>query len=240
MRTRDSDARTDIARRLDARASPREFLAQYRARFGFHVVGRAIVIDTIGVTAISPRPTGQRRLAPSWRRARPALKQSHGADLVLRRPVAEHPISFERERYGPVTRIKDPAIICGRNTTMVVERGWRARLTAADNLSPETRPAAARRRRRCRPNADPVLLEIFNNLFMSIAEQMGVTLANTASSVNIKRAPGLLLRAVTMRQGQLIANAPHMPVHLGSMGEDPCRKSCGGAAAIFSRVMHTR
>ena len=99
---------------------------------------------------------------------------------------------------------------------MVVERGWRATLTDVDNLVLER--TGATRRESVSTRADPVLLEIFNNLFMAIAEQMGVTLANTASSVNIKERLDFSC-ALFDAHGQLIANAPHMPVHLGSMGE---------------------
>ena len=116
----------------------------------------------------------------------------------------------------PGDAIAGPAVICERNTTVVVERGWRATLTEADNLVLDK---IGRRAARVGVDARrPVLLEIFNNLFMAIAEQMGVTLANTASSVNIKERLDFSC-ALFDAQGQLIANAPHMPVHLGSMGE---------------------
>ena len=107
-------------------------------------------------------------------------------------------------------------MICERHNTIVIERGWRGRLSAADDLLLEM--TAPSRRETASTRADPVLLEIFNNLFMAIAEQMGVTLANTASSVNIKERLDFSC-ALFDAQGQLIANAPHMPVHLGSMGE---------------------
>ena len=123
---------------------------------------------------------------------------------------------FERESLRPRDAIAGPAVICERNTTVVLERGWRATLTEADNLVLEKIGTA--RRETISTRADPVLLEIFNNLFMAIAEQMGVTLANTASSVNIKERLDFSC-ALFDAHGQLIANAPHMPVHLGSMGE---------------------
>src|SRR4029077_8514388 len=95
--------------------------------------------------------------------------------------------------------------------------GWEATITARDHLMLQ-RVVPIERTHAIGTTADPVLLEIFNNLFMAIAEQMGVTLANTASSVNIKERLDFSC-ALFDAQGHLIANAPHMPVHLGSMGE---------------------
>jgi 5-oxoprolinase (ATP-hydrolysing) len=191
-----------------------EFLAQYRTRFGFHVPGRAIVIDTIGVTATGRSPA-QRGAARTFAPRAAALSP------VARRPVffegrwIDTPF-FERESLRPGDALEGPAVICERNTTVVVENGWRATLTEADNLVLDK--FGATRRETISTHADPVLLEIFNNLFMAIAEQMGVTLANTASSVNIKERLDFSC-ALFDADGQLIANAPHMPVHLGSMGE---------------------
>ena len=99
----------------------------------------------------------------------------------------------------------------------MIEPGWRATLTPRDHLVLE-RVEAAQRAHAIGTTADPVLLEVFNNLFMAIAEQMGVTLANTAYSVNIKERLDFSC-ALFDADGNLIANAPHMPVHLGSMGE---------------------
>ena len=110
-----------------------------------------------------------------------------------------------------------PAVIREDNATTVVEPGWRATYTARGDLVLE-RVEAARRAHAIGTTADPILLEVFNNLFMAIAEQMGVTLANTAYSVNIKERLDFSC-ALFDADGNLIANAPHMPVHLGSMGE---------------------
>jgi 5-oxoprolinase (ATP-hydrolysing) len=99
--------------------------------------------------------------------------------------------------------------------TIVVEQGWRAEITPKNHVV-LTRVAAPEARQAIGTRADPVMLEIFNNLFMSIAEQMGVTLQNTAYSVNIKERLDFSC-AVFDRNGRLVANAPHMPVHLGSM-----------------------
>ena len=113
--------------------------------------------------------------------------------------------------------IAGPAIIAEKNATTVVEPGWEARLTALDHLVLERRVARAMTFA-AGTTVDPVLLEVFNNLFMNIAEQMGLQLQNTAYSVNIKERLDFSC-ALFDAEGNLIANAPHMPVHLGSMGE---------------------
>ena len=117
----------------------------------------------------------------------------------------------------PGHRVPGPAIIVEPNQTIVVEPGWEAKLTGRDHLV-LARVEALPQRVAVGTKADPVMLEIFNNLFMSIAEQMGVTLQNTAYSVNIKERLDFSC-AVFAPDGQLVANAPHMPVHLGSMDE---------------------
>jgi 5-oxoprolinase (ATP-hydrolysing) len=122
-----------------------------------------------------------------------------------------------REDLRPGDLLQGPAIIAEKNATTVIEPGWQARVSALDHLvlerylNKETQFAAG-------TQADPVLLEVFNNLFMNIAEQMGLQLQNTAHSVNIKERLDFSC-ALFDAQGNLIANAPHMPVHLGSMGE---------------------
>ena len=113
--------------------------------------------------------------------------------------------------------LKGPAIIAEDNATTVVEPGWQAQVTPHNHLV-LTRVEALPKRHAIGTSADPVMLEIFNNLFMSIAEQMGLRLQNTAYSVNIKERLDFSC-ALFDADGNLIANAPHMPVHLGSMGE---------------------
>jgi 5-oxoprolinase (ATP-hydrolysing) len=189
-----------------------DFLAQYRARHGFSVAGRALVIDALGVSALGPGDDADAPVNFSARAG--ALAPMATRDVYLDGAWTPTPF-FRREDLRPGDALAGPAVICERNTTVVLERGWRASLTGRDHLVLEK--AAAARREALSTRADPVLLEIFNNLFMAIAEQMGVTLANTASSVNKERLD--FSCALFDAQGQLIANAPHMPVHLGSMGE---------------------
>jgi 5-oxoprolinase (ATP-hydrolysing) len=124
---------------------------------------------------------------------------------------------FDRTALRPGDVVDGPAVLREANATTVIEPGWQATLTTRDHLFLR-RVAPLQRERAVGTQADPVRLELFNNLFMSIAEQMGVTLAKTAHSVNIKERLDFSC-ALFDGAGQLIANAPHMPVHLGSMGE---------------------
>ena len=161
-----------------------EFLAQYRVRYGFHVPGRAMVIDAISLAArgrsAEPASGGARLRARAG-----ALHRAATRRVFFDGALGRHAVLRRATRCGPDDVIDGPAVICERHNTIVVERGWRAMLTAG---RPPGAGATRRAARANRPSthADPVLLEIFNNLFMAIAEQMGVTLANTASSVNIK------------------------------------------------------
>ena len=125
------------------------------------------------------------------------------------------PAIFRREALKPGHKIAGPALIIESHQTIVVEPGWGAEITAKDHVLLR-RIEKKRRQAALGTEADPVMLEVFNNLFMSIAEQMGVTLQNTAYSVNIKERLDFSC-AVFDRTGALVANAPHMPVHLGSM-----------------------
>ena len=124
---------------------------------------------------------------------------------------------YDREDLLPGDLLEGPAIIIEPTSTTVVDPGWRAELTARNHLS-LARVVPLERAAAVGTSVDPVMLEVFNNLFMSIAEQMGSTLENTAYSVNIKERLDFSC-AVFDPEGNLVANAPHMPVHLGSMSE---------------------
>lgn len=190
------------------------FEAAYRQRFAFLMKERALVVEAVSVEAVgagdAPAETPQATLAPAPMPAAETVKLFSGgrwweAALVV------------REAAKPGLFIDGPAIIAEKNATTVVEPGWRARVTALDHLVLErVQPREARRA--IGTTVDPVMLEVFNNLFMNIAEQMGLQLQNTAYSVNIKERLDFSC-ALFDAQGQLIANAPHMPVHLGSMSE---------------------
>jgi 5-oxoprolinase (ATP-hydrolysing) len=190
------------------------FEAAYRQRFAFLMSGKRLMVEAVSVEAVvaGDAPSEQRhalqpvREAPSREAVRMfSAGQWHDARLVVR----------EDMRPGDV--VTGPAIIAEQNATTVVEPEWQATLTELDHLVLERRvPRAAQFA--VGTTVDPVLLEVFNNLFMNIAEQMGLQLQNTAYSVNIKERLDFSC-ALFDAQGHLIANAPHMPVHLGSMGE---------------------
>ena len=195
------------------------FEAAYRQRFAFLMTGRPLAVEAVSVEAVlpgevaqepqgpvyPPRPTPRRDTVRVYTQATDGQAQWHDAALVVREDL----------RAGDV--IDGPAIVAERNATTVIEPGWQARLTDRDHLL-LTRVATRAQRHAAGTQADPVLLEVFNNLFMNIAEQMGLQLQNTAYSVNIKERLDFSC-ALFNAQGDLIANAPHMPVHLGSMGE---------------------
>jgi 5-oxoprolinase (ATP-hydrolysing) len=190
------------------------FEAAYRMRYSFLMPGRGLVAESVSVEAIGAPETLSDAVpaARSARRPEPAEWVSvHTGGRAVSTPV------FLRDGLSPGNRIDGPAVIAERNATTVVEPGWRAQVTRLDHMvleRVEARPARAA----IGTSVDPVKLEVFNNLYMSIAEQMGLRLANTAYSVNIKERLDFSC-AVFDREGNLIANAPHMPVHLGSMGE---------------------
>jgi 5-oxoprolinase (ATP-hydrolysing) len=121
---------------------------------------------------------------------------------------------YKRDALKPGVRFEGPALVIEPHQTVVVEPGWSLEVSARDDVV--MRRTTPRKRERLGKTADPVLLEVFNNLFMSIAEQMGEALRNTAQSVNIKERLDFSC-AVFDTKGELVANAPHMPVHLGSM-----------------------
>ena len=122
---------------------------------------------------------------------------------------------YTRDQIKPGAKVQGPAIVIEPHQTVVVEDGWRAAITAKNHLLLE-RTVKLKRQSAVGTRADPIMLEVFNNLFMSIAEQMGVSLQNTAYSVNIKERLDFSC-AIFAADASLVANAPHMPVHLGSM-----------------------
>jgi 5-oxoprolinase (ATP-hydrolysing) len=190
------------------------FEAAYRQRFAFLMKERALVVEAVSVEAVgagdAPAEAVQATAAPAAAPVAETVRlfsggRWHDAALVV------------REAATPGLFVDGPAIIAEKNATTVVEPGWRARVTELDHLVLE-RVAPREARRAIGTTVDPVMLEVFNNLFMNIAEQMGLQLQNTAYSVNIKERLDFSC-ALFDADGQLIANAPHMPVHLGSMSE---------------------
>ncbi len=199
----------------DADAATREFEAAYRQRFAFLMPGRELVIEAVSAEAVG---AGE-RFDESAALAEPAPHRPEpDARVRMHSGGVWHEAGlFVREQLQAGAIIDGPAIVAERNATTVVEPGWRATLKAAGPIElARVLPRATQHA--IGTDADPVMLEVFNNLFMNIAEQMGLRLQNTAYSVNIKERLDFSC-ALFDAAGQLIANAPHMPVHLGSMSE---------------------
>jgi len=189
------------------------FEAGYRQRFAFLMPGRSLVIEAVSVEAVG---AGERFDAPV--EAVAALYTPKPDAQVRMYSEGWHDAGlYVRESLNAGACIDGPAIIAEQNATTVVEPGWRATLTGAGPIELQ-RVLPRATQHAIGTEADPVMLEVFNNLFMNIAEQMGLRLQNTAYSVNIKERLDFSC-ALFDAEGQLIANAPHMPVHLGSMSE---------------------
>ncbi|WP_420861183.1 hydantoinase B/oxoprolinase family protein [Algirhabdus cladophorae] len=186
------------------------FEAAHIQRFGFASPEREVVFEQLSVEAI-----GQAADVQS-----PGI-HDRTAPIVAKIPVyygkwADVPL-YDRAEMGTGTSVQGPAVITESTGTTVLEPGWAAQVDAFGNLI-LTRTEKIERTKAAGTNADPVLLEVFNNLFMSVADQMGATLANTSWSVNIKERLDFSC-AIFDSAGDLVANAPHVPVHLGSMSD---------------------
>ena len=188
-----------------------EFERTHRKQFGFVFENKGLIVEALEVEAVGGGAEISEREYPL------------SSEIVAAHDVREfysngkwHDIAIcECSDLKPGNCLKGPALIIQPNQTVVVEDGWQARITKHDHMVLE-RIEEMQRAHAIGTEADPVMLEVFNNLFMSIAEQMGVTLQNTAYSVNIKERLDFSC-AVFGADGSLVANAPHMPVHLGSM-----------------------
>jgi len=186
----------------------------HRRRFGFIDNGRALIIESVNVEAFNQIEHFVEKKLPGLTETKPKICDS--APVVFDSISVDTPI-YNRKDLQPDHDIDGPAIIVEGNSTTVVEPGWSAEITNLNHLILR-RVEARLQTPAANTDSDPIMLEVFNNLFMSVAEQMGAVLSNTSSSVNIKERLDFSC-AVFDSKGGLIANAPHMPVHLGSMGE---------------------
>ncbi|MCX7370031.1 MAG: hydantoinase B/oxoprolinase family protein [Alphaproteobacteria bacterium] len=193
------------------------FTEAHRRRFGFATPERQVIVEACIAEVTAPGEAVREAALP----ARVAGQAAVAVDsITLFTQGAEHaaPV-YDRDALRAGDRIEGPALLREANATTVVEPGWEAEVTARNHLV--LRRIAARVRTGSAADAarpDPVMLELFNNLFMSIAEQTGAVLQNTSLSVNIKERLDFSC-AIFDATGALIANAPHVPVHLGAMGE---------------------
>jgi len=213
LRYEGSDAALPVAL-ADAPSMRAAFEQTYLQRYAHHMPERGLVVDALLVEAAGG--------------GEPVLQEPQHTPITGEMPrCAVLPVFIDgswqeaalvqRADCLPGQQIDGPAILTETHTTLFIAPGWRAGITAAGHVELQ-RLAAQARARDDTTTVDPVRLELFNNLFMHIAEQMGVQLQNTAVSVNIKERLDFSC-ALFDSEGQLIANAPHVPVHLGSMGE---------------------
>nr|WP_321454960.1 hydantoinase B/oxoprolinase family protein [uncultured Cohaesibacter sp.] len=188
------------------------FEEAHRAQFGFAYKDKAVVAETLEVKTFGG---GAGLIEPDFSLNGDEPKASSSTQVFAEGEWQDSAI-YKREALKPGMAVIGPAIIVEPHATILVEQGWEARLNAKDHVILK-RIVPLQREKAIGTQADPVMLEVFNNLFMSIAEQMGVTLQKTAYSVNIKERLDFSC-AIFDDEGALVANAPHMPVHLGSMG----------------------
>ncbi|AYK15967.1 MAG: hydantoinase B/oxoprolinase family protein [Methanosarcina flavescens] len=202
----------------DKDALRKGFEEAHRKHFGFIMEGKPIIIEAVSVETIGINE----RVTDSVleKEENPVISPVAKVRMYSNGEFHETPV-LNRDELKPGTCISGPAMLIEKNTTIILEPGWEGRVTERNHLLLKRKtPLPAQIA--IGTDVDPVMLEIFNNRFMSVAEQMGFTLQNTAHSVNIKERLDFSC-AVFDGQGNLIANAPHIPVHLGSMGE--CVKS---------------
>ena len=192
----------------------KRFEDAHRQRYGFIMPEKALIIEAAAVEAIGMMTDTEEK---ELNNENTATAESL-AEVAAYMAGAEHgtPV-YDRDNFAPGTKIVGPAVIREQTATTIVEPGWSAELTPKGHLVLD-RVIALEREYAIGTECDPVMLEVFNNLFMSIAEQMGLTLENTAFSVNIKERLDFSC-AIFDPDGMLVANAPHIPIHLGSMSE---------------------
>ena len=187
----------------------------HKQRFGFIAPDRGLIIEALSVEAIGTTESIEdNKISLVGNRAEAA---PHDTVRMVTNGIRQNTPLYFRDKLQSGQKITGPAIIVEQTGTVAVEDGWSAETTQHGHLILE-RYKEKQRLAALGTSADPVMLEVFNNLFMSIAEQMGATLANTAYSVNIKERLDFSC-ALFDADGDLVANAPHVPVHLGSMGE---------------------
>ncbi|MEN3291741.1 MAG: hypothetical protein V7642_994 [Burkholderiales bacterium] len=187
----------------------------YKKRYSFLMHDKQLVVEAVSVEAIGHTRSGKPHVDDLPPREGP-LRAAESVRFFSSGKWHDTAL-YRREDMRPGDVIRGPAIIAEQNATNIVEPGWAAEVTGLNHLV-MNRVEARVQSKAIGTDADPVMLEVFNNLFMSIAEQMGLRLQNTAFSVNIKERLDFSC-ALFDADGNLIANAPHMPVHLGSMGE---------------------
>ncbi len=220
LRYTGTDAPLSIDFDSDVEVMRSQFESKYQQRYGFVMTDRAIIVESAMVEAIGTMPTPSESILTSTR-ITPLIPRTTGS-IYTKGNWHQAPV-FDREQLGAGDRIVGPAIIIEPTGTNIIEPDWVAVLTEKNHLilTHELPIEVGAIHELPLPQSvtpDPVRLEIFNNLLKSIAEEMGITLQNTSYSVNIKERLDFSC-AIFDGAGELVANAPHIPVHLGSMGE---------------------
>ena len=194
------------------------FAQQHRQLFGFGFEGKSLIAESVEVEATDSDPSSMASAPDAGVAKGATAAHSAGREARFFSQGAWHDARLHLVGDLKIgARIHGPALLIEPHQTVVIEPGWQADITSSRAIV-LTRSANRIARAAAGDARDPVLLEVFANLFMAIAEEMGVTLQNTASSVNIKERLDFSC-AIFDAQGGLVANAPHMPVHLGSMGD---------------------
>ncbi|MDJ0904695.1 MAG: hydantoinase B/oxoprolinase family protein [Woeseiaceae bacterium] len=189
------------------------FEAAHLARFGFTSPGRRLIAEAVSVEAIGPGDVSPD--AEALPEGGPPV-QRDTIRLFAGGEWRDAPL-YDRGDIGAGQSVDGPAVVIEATSTIVIEHGWRGTMNGLGHLL-LSRYLDREASEAVGTNVDPVMLEVFNNLFMSVAEHMGATLQNTAYSVNIKERLDFSCALFSAR-GDLVANAPHIPVHLGSMGD---------------------
>ncbi len=203
---------TDAAEHMTIEGIRAAFEAAHKERYGFIDSGNSIIVETVEVEVVGTRS----KPSPPWRVIENSeLPSPERRTRFFSNGAWHDAVVYTRKQLRPGHTVQGPAIIIEDHQTVVVEKGWNVSLTHHNNLVLK-RMAALPALSSISTETDPVMLEIFNNLLMSVADQMGVTLQNSASSINIKERLDFSC-AVFDAAGELVANAPHMPVHIGSM-----------------------
>ena len=192
-----------------------EFTAAHRSRFGFATPDRTLVVEAVAVEATAPGETVTETTLLA--RAQGAPEAIDTVAMFTGGAEWATPV-YDRTALLAGDVLAGPALVREANATTVIEPGWAAEITARDHMLLRRVVAQARRVAPGSARPDPVLLELFSNLFMNVAEQSGAVLQNTSMSVNIKERLDFSC-AIFDAEGNLVANAPHVPVHLGAMGE---------------------
>jgi 5-oxoprolinase (ATP-hydrolysing) len=191
------------------------FTRAHQARFGFATPERPLIVEAVAVEATSAGEA----LVETTLAARTDEKLAPIDSAEIWSNGRSLPTGiFDRATLRAGDRLAGPVLIRETIGTIVVEPGWTAEVTALNHILLRRTEARTARTAAGTDKADPVLLELFNNLFMHVAEQTGVVLQNTSQSVNIKERLDFSC-AIFDAAGNLVANAPHVPVHLGAMGE---------------------